>query len=119
MKNKLFVGLIIGFIAGSIDVIPMIINKLTWDANLSAFSMWIIVGFFLSITNLKMNGIFKGLLISFLILLPNLFIIGWEEPVALIPIILMTAVLGSLSGYVYQKINNVGQSKNSNITKNI
>ena len=104
MKNKLIAGLTIGCIAGVLDITPMIINKLTWDANLSAFSMWIIIGFFLSVTKLKMNGVFKGLLISFLVLLPNLFLIGWEEPVSLFPILIMTAVLGSISGYVFQKI---------------
>lgn len=105
MKRKILTGLIIGFVAGILDVTPMIIQKLPWDANLSAFSMWIIIGFFLSITPLKINGMLKGLLISFLILLPNLFPIIWKEPFSLIPIFIMTTILGSLSGFVYQKIS--------------
>ena len=104
MNKKTLTGLIIGLIAGIIDIIPMIIKKLTWDANLSAFFMWIVFGIFLSITSLKIKGILKGLVISFLILLPNLFIIGWKEPVSLIPILIMTLILGSLSGFFYQKI---------------
>lgn len=104
MNKKTLTGLIIGLIAGIIDLIPMIIQKLTWDANLSAFSMWIVFGLFLSITSLKIKGIFKGLLISLLILLPYLFIIGWKEPLSLIPILIMTSILGSLSGFIYQKI---------------
>jgi hypothetical protein len=105
MKRKIATGLIIGIIAGIIDVIPMVIKKLTWDANLSAFTMWVVVGFFLGTSSLKMNSVIKGLVISFLILLPCLFIIGWNEPLSLIPIFIMTFILGSLSGFLYHKIN--------------
>ena len=104
MNKKILAGLLIGLIAGIIDVIPMIIQKLTWDANLGAFSMWIIIGFFMSVTTLKIKGVLKGLLISFLVLIPSLFIIGWKEPKSLIPILIMTIILGSLAGFVYQKI---------------
>ncbi len=104
MKRKIVTGLLIGIIAGVIDVIPMIIQKLTWDANLSAFTLWVVVGFFLSTSSLKMNNILKGLVISFLILLPSLFIIGWKEPLSLLPIFVMTLILGSLSGFIYHKI---------------
>ena len=104
MNRKILTGLLIGLAAGIIDVIPMIIQGLTWDANLAAFSMWIIIGFFLSVTNMKIKGVLKGLVISFLVLIPNLFIIGWKEPKSLIPIFIMTIILGSLAGFVYQKI---------------
>jgi hypothetical protein len=104
MNKKNLIGLLIGLIAGIIDVIPMILQGLTWDANLSAFSMWIIIGYFMSVTTLKIKGVLKGLLISFLILIPSLFIIGWKEPKSLIPIFIMTIILGGLSGLVYQKI---------------
>ena len=104
MTTKMKTGILIGLGAGIIDVIPMLIQKLSWDANLSAFTLWIVVGFMLSVTTLPVKGLWKGLVISFLILLPNLFIIGWKEPLSLIPICIMTSVLGSLSGYLYQKI---------------
>jgi hypothetical protein len=104
MNKKTLTGLLIGLAAGTIDAVLMIIQKLTWDAILGAFSMWIIIGFFLSITQLKIKGVLKGLLISFLVLIPNLFIIGWKEPKSLIPILIMTIILGALSGFIYQKL---------------
>lgn len=104
MKKRILTGLLLGLIAGIIDVIPMILQHLTWDANLSAFSMWIIIGFFMSITQFSIKGMGKGLLISLCILFPTLFIIGWNEPYSLIPIITMTAILGCLLGLLYQKI---------------
>ena len=37
--KKQVTGIILGIIAGILDVIPMIIQDLTWDANLSAFAL--------------------------------------------------------------------------------
>jgi hypothetical protein len=101
--NKIRYGIGIGITAGILDVIPMILQKLTWDANLSAFSMWVIIGFILAISELKLNGILKGIMVSFLILLPSAILIGWKEPMSLVPISLMTIILGSLSGYFIDK----------------
>ena len=103
LMNKKLIGLIFGLIAGIIDVIPMVLQDLTWDANLSAFTMWIVIGFFIASIELKMNSVLKGLLISFLVLLPSSFIIGWNEPVALIPITIMTTLLGGLLGFSIER----------------
>jgi len=103
-KNKILCGIVFGAIAGVLDLIPMIIQKISWDANLSAFSMWVIIGFILSVTEFKLKGILKGITVSLLILLPTAILIGWNEPVSLIPIIGMTLILGSLLGYFIDKV---------------
>ena len=64
--KKIQIGLLIGIIAGIIDVIPMIIQKLTWDANISAFAMWVVVGFLIATIDLKIIPILKGIVIAFL-----------------------------------------------------
>lgn len=102
--NKIVAGLVLGLVAGIIDVIPMILQKLTWNANLSALTMWIIAGFLISTSELKLNSILKGILISFLVLTPNAIIIGWYKPTNLIPISIMTLVLGALLGFTIDKI---------------
>src|SRR3989344_3760314 len=102
--RKTTLGLIFGFLAGIIDLIPMIIQNLTWDANLSALSLWIIAGFLISTTNLKMNSVLKGIVISFLVLIPSAFIIGWKEPISLLPILVMTLILGGILGYSINKL---------------
>jgi CHASE2 domain-containing sensor protein len=104
--NKTLIGIIFGIIAGIIDIIPMIFQKLSWDANLSAFSMWIIAGFIISTSNIKINSILKGILISFLLLTPAAILIGWHQPISLIPIFLMTLILGSLLGYFINRFTN-------------
>lgn len=98
-------GILLGIIAGIIDIIPMVLQKLTWDANLSAFSLWAISGFLIASTNLKINGVAKGIFISFLVLLPSAIIIGWQEPFSLIPITIMTLILGSALGFLIDKHN--------------
>lgn len=98
MKNKL-IGVGFGTIAGIIDVLPMIIQKLTWDANVSAFSMWIIIGLIISSIDFRINSIIKGILISFMILLPSAILIAWKQPFALLPISSMTLILGGGLGY--------------------
>ncbi len=101
--NKILTGLLFGLIAGIIDIIPMVLQDLTWDANFSAFTMWIIAGFFVGAVDLKINPILKGIFISFLVLTPAAFIIAWNEPVALIPIAIMTTILGGLLGFAVNK----------------
>ncbi|MFH0886541.1 MAG: hypothetical protein V1843_00065 [bacterium] len=101
--NKNLLGIILGIIAGIIDVIPMIFQGLTWDANLSAFSLWVIVGFFIATSNLKLNSIVKGILIAFLVLTPAAVLIAWVQPLSLIPISIMTVILGGMLGYLIQR----------------
>lgn len=97
-------GILFGTIAGIIDVIPMVLQKLPWDANLSAFLFWIVSGFLIATSNLKIKGIAKGIIISFVVLLPSAVIIGGKEPFSLIPIAIMTLILGSILGFLIEKI---------------
>jgi len=101
--NRLILGLLVGIIIGIIDIIPMLVQGLTWDANISAFSMWVVVGILISISDIKLPGPLKGILISFLVLLPSAILIGWKELFSLFPIVIMTIILGSLSGFIITK----------------
>ncbi|MPM90507.1 hypothetical protein SDC9_137628 [bioreactor metagenome] len=100
--KKTQLGIFLGVIAGIIDVIPMVIMKLTWDANVSAFMFWIISGYLIA-THDRFNGVKNGILISFLVLTPSAILIGWNDPLSLIPIIVMTLLLGSILGYLISK----------------
>jgi hypothetical protein len=104
--KRIKIGILLGIVAGIIDVIPMILQNLTWDANISAFTMWIIVGFLIATVDLKINSIIKGILLAFLVLLPTAILIGWKEPFSLIPISTMTIILGGVLGYSIQKLSN-------------
>lgn len=101
--KKFILGMALGTMAGIIDMIPMIIQNLTGEANLSAFFLWVVSGFLISTSNLKIKGFLKGLLISFLVLLPSAVLIGWKELGSLVPIFIMTLILGSALGFLVEK----------------
>ena len=104
MKRKILIGTILGVLAGIIDIIPMIIQKLPIYATLSAFSMWVVLGFIINTSALKINGALKGLLLSVLVILPTAILIAQTEPISLIPIGITTAILGVLLGFASDKL---------------
>ena len=102
--NKIVLGLLLGICAGIIDVVPMVLQKITWDANISAFAMWVVIGFLIAVNDLQINAIVKGVLLSFLVLLPTAILIAAKQPQSLIPIGIMTFILGGLLGFAIEKI---------------
>jgi hypothetical protein len=93
----------LGAVAGVLDLIPMIVQKLPWEANLSAFSMWVVAGFFITTSRLAIPAPLLGLLTSFLCLLPCAIIIGAKEPLSLVPIAIMTTILGIGLGWAMKR----------------
>ena len=104
MGRRMRWGLLIGIVAGILDVVPMVLQHLTWDANLSAFLLWVVVGFMVATSNIQLPAMVKGIVIAFLCLLPSLSIIGWNNPTSLIPIFVMTLILGALVGFAFHRI---------------
>ena len=97
--NKTIKGLIFGAIAGCLDVAPMIFQKLPVEADISAFVMWVVIGYLMVSCDIGIKGIFKGIVLSFLILAPSAVLIGWNNPLNLIPVGIMTLILGAVLGY--------------------
>lgn len=96
-------GLCIGAVAGVIDVIPMIFQNLTWDANLSAFFFWVTTGTVIAVADLPLKGAAKGIAVAYGLLVPIAFIIGWTNPANLIPIAIMTLILGAAVGIAVER----------------
>ena len=104
MKRRILLGLVLGVAAGVIDIVPMVIQKLPIHSILSAFSMWVVLGLLINTSTLKMKGVLKGLLLSLLVIMPTAILIGEAEPISLIPIGIMTVILGALLGFASEKI---------------
>jgi hypothetical protein len=64
----------------------------------------LLLEFLISILDLKINPIIKGILTAFLVLLPTSILIGWKEPISLIPVSIMTTILGGLLGFSINKM---------------
>jgi len=103
MKILLSFGL--GAIAGIIDVIPMIIQKIDKYSTISAFVQWLILGFF--ITHIKIPGLdgwSKGLVTAVLMSLPIIILVAKTDPKSVIIILLTSAILGSIVGFFSNKL---------------
>ena len=101
--KKIVISIGLGTLAGLVDMIPMLFQKLPVNACLSAFSLWVITGLFVAIIPLKLHPSVKAIFIALLILLPDAFLIGWEKPSTIIPILIMTVILGALLGFFYKR----------------
>lgn len=97
--GKIEVGLFFGVIFGILDIVPMIVMKLTWDTLVAAFSMCVIGGFLIATSSLKLNNIFKGMLVFFLIAAPMMIVVGAGALDELMPMLITNLVIGSLMGY--------------------
>ena len=92
--NDIFIALIIGIVAGIIDVIPMLIQKLNKFANLSAFTHWVVLGLIIPFVEWNIEPWLKGLIIGELAIIPVLLIVLPNDKKAIIPMIAMSALLG-------------------------
>jgi hypothetical protein len=96
--TKFFIALFIGIIAGTIDVIPMIIQKINKYACISAFVQWIILGLIIPYVSWDIQPWLKGLIIGELAAMPIMILVFEKEPKSVIPIAIFSAILGIFIG---------------------
>jgi len=101
--KQLHYSLLLGVIAGIIDITPMIMQNLPWSANISAFLFWVVNGFMIHSISFRMRGWKKGLLVSWINMVPIGVLIFSQDPVSILPVFLMTTILGSGLGYFIDK----------------
>ncbi|MFA5995760.1 MAG: hypothetical protein WCW27_03895 [Patescibacteria group bacterium] len=104
--RTILLSLVLGSIAGIIDIIPMLIQKLDKYATGSAFVQWVVLGFIITHVNIPglQTGWLKGLIVAVLMSLPIVIIVAKTEVKSVGIILAMSAVLGSVVGYVSTKI---------------
>ncbi|MDO8524718.1 MAG: hypothetical protein Q7R99_03755 [bacterium] len=103
--NNILLSLILGAGAGLIDVLPMLIQKLDRYAIASAFIQWLVLGFI--ITFIKIPGVegwLKGLIVAVIMSLPIVIIVAKSDPKSVLIILAMSAILGSIIGFLSKKI---------------
>lgn len=98
MKEILFT-LLIGVVAGVIDIIPMIKMKLDKYSVCSAFIHYIIAAFIIFNTDLfGMAWWLKGGVITLLLAIPTIILVMKEDKKSSVPMVVMAVVLGTLMG---------------------
>jgi hypothetical protein len=101
--QRLSKALILGTCAGIIDVVPMIVQGLNWYANTSAFLQWVVLGIVITHIEIGLKGWLRGIVIAELCTIPVMIIVSMNGFGAIIPITVMTAILGGCVGYYGDK----------------
>lgn len=99
--NDFLLTLLIGFIAGIIDVLPMIKMKIDKFSIASAFLYYLIMPFIVYHIDLFQNiWYIKGGIIGFLLALPTIIVVAKDDKKSAIPMVIMSIILGSIVGIV-------------------
>lgn len=93
--NNLLIAITIGVVAGVIDIIPMIIKKLDKQAIFSAFVHYFVLGLIIPFVNWDVSGWIKGITIALLTAIPVMIIVYPKDKQALIPMIVLSIILGA------------------------
>ena len=72
----------------------MVIQKMEKSANLSAFSHWVVLGLIIPFVSWNIAPWLKGLIIAELSAVPILFMVAPKDKKAILPITIMSAILG-------------------------
>ena len=92
--SKLVVSLGIGAIAGVLDVIPMVVQKLDKYACCSAFVHWLVLGVIIAHIRLPLAPWLQGLVVAEMCALPIVLLVMKDDPQSILPILVMSALLG-------------------------
>jgi hypothetical protein len=93
--NDFSIAIIIGLVAGLIDVIPMIIQKLDRSSNISAFIHYFALGLIIPFVNWDLTPWIKGILIAFMTSIPFMVLVFPKDKKAVVPMIIFSLILGA------------------------
>ncbi len=93
--NNILIALIIGLIAGLIDIIPMIIKKLEKRDTISAFVHYFALGLIIPFVSWEITPWIKGSIIALLTAMPIMIIVYPKDKKAILPMIIFSLILGA------------------------
>lgn len=97
--KELLLTLLIGIVAGIIDILPMLKMKLDKFSIFSAFAHYLIASFIIFSTDLfGMAWWLKGGAITLLLAIPVMILVAKEDKKSVVPMAVMSVVLGTLIG---------------------
>ena len=93
--NDFLIAVLIGIIAGLIDIIPMIIQKLNKRDSISAFLHYFALGLIIPFVNFGIAPWITGIVIAILTSIPIMIIVYPRDKKAIIPMIIFSLILGA------------------------
>lgn len=101
--HNITTALFIGLIAGLVDVIPMIIQKLDKTSCISAFIHYFALGTIIPFVDWDIEPWFKGMIISVIMSLPVMIVVYSKDKKAIAPMIIFALILGAGIGIAGSK----------------
>lgn len=93
--NNFTIAIIIGLIAGTIDIIPMLLQKLDKRDSLSAFIHYFSLGIIIPFIDWGLAPWKTGIIISAITAIPIMIIVYKTDKKAIIPMIVFSLLLGA------------------------
>ncbi len=93
--NDIFIALTIGFIAGLVDIVPMIIQKLNKQDTLSSFLHYLALGIIIPYVHWGTAPWIKGIVIALITAIPIMIIVYKTDKKAVLPMIVFSLILGA------------------------
>jgi len=103
MKRSLSI-IIIGLLAGVLDLIPLFLVDAPLYNMLSIIAFWLVTTFIISKTIVSNNSILNGLVLSILLMFPMALAVSATNPKDFFPMMLMSILLGPTVGYVLGRL---------------
>lgn len=102
--TKLLVSIGVGAVAGIIDVIPMLMQKLDKFSNWSAFVHWVVLGVIISYIQVPLAPWLKGFVVAECCVLPVIILVAKTDCKSIVSMVVMSAILGIAVGVATAKI---------------
>jgi len=93
--SDFLIAIIIGLVAGLIDITPMIIMKLEKTASISAFVHYFALGLIIPFVDWRIAPWIKGIVIALLTAIPIMIIVFPKGKKTIIPMIIFSLILGA------------------------
>ncbi len=93
--NNILICVLIGLVAGVIDVTPMIITKQDKASNISAFIHYFVLGIIIPYVNWEIAPWLKGIIISLGTAIPFMVFVYPKDKKAMVPMLIFSIVLGA------------------------
>ncbi|MCG7945107.1 MAG: hypothetical protein N0C84_02040 [Candidatus Thiodiazotropha taylori] len=106
MVSKLGVSILIGIGAGIIDITPGVMSGVDIRVTVAGFSFWVTTALVIAYISLPMQHWQKGLIIALLLAIPGVVLLSLVHPDSVIPMIVLTVILGALVGFLTGKYAN-------------
>lgn len=99
--DKLLLSIIVGFVIGIVDIVPMIVKKLPKYSTIASFFHYFFVT--IVIINIELPYIpwwLEGGILGFVLMVPMLIHVGHEDKKPLPVIAINAIILGSIAGFI-------------------